>query len=202
MAMPVALEVSLVLARELIRALAAPLHALAFLPTRDACLAASTEALDRSAAGMDDDAARARFVAARSGRCRKIFVSCGETSGETHLLHLIAAIRDGCAAERRRAPEMLGFGGSRLAEAGVDSRFPLAEHAVMGLGGVLRSIPLIVRAFATFLRLLRDDQPDLVVLVDYPGLHLVFAEAARRRGVPVVHYVAPQYWAWGPWRMR
>lgn len=202
MAMPVALEVSLVLARELIRALAAPLHALAFLPTRDACLAASTEALDRSAAGMDDDAARARFVAARSGRCRKIFVSCGETSGETHLLHLIAAIRNGCAAEGRRAPEMLGFGGSRLAEAGVDSRFPLAEHAVMGLGGVLRSIPLIVRAFATFLRLLRDDQPDLVVLVDYPGLHLVFAEAARRRGVPVVHYVAPQYWAWGPWRMR
>lgn len=202
MAMPVAIEVSLVLVRELIRALAAPLHALAFLPTRDACLAASTEALDRSAAGLDDDAARARFHATHAGRCRKVFVSCGETSGETHLLHLIDAIRTGCADEGRRAPEMLGFGGARLAGAGVDSRFPLAEHAVMGLGGVLRSIPLIVRAFATFLRILRDERPDLVVLVDYPGLHLVFAEAARRRGVPVVHYVAPQYWAWGPWRMR
>ncbi len=56
--------------------------------------------------------------------------------------------------------------------------------------------------FATYLRALRDDRPELVVLVDYPGLHLVMAEAARRRGIPVLHYVAPQYWAWGPWRMR
>ncbi|MCK5945542.1 MAG: hypothetical protein KAI24_26365, partial [Planctomycetes bacterium] len=53
-----------------------------------------------------------------------------------------------------------------------------------------------------FLRLLRDDPPDLVVLVDYPGLHLVMAKACKRRGVPVLHYIAPQYWAWGPWRMR
>jgi lipid-A-disaccharide synthase len=67
---------------------------------------------------------------------------------------------------------------------------------------VLRQLPLILRAFASFLRLLRDDPPDLVVLVDYPGLHVVMAKAAKRRKVPVLHYVAPQYWAWGPWRMR
>jgi len=203
MALPPAIEVSVVLARELLRATAAPLHALAFLPRRERYLADSTTALDRSAAaGTADDAARQRFVSAHAGSCRKVFVSCGETSGETHLLHLIAAIRSGCAAEGRAVPELIGFGGARLANAGVDSRFPLAEHAVMGLGGVLRSIPLILRAFATFLRILRDDRPDLIVLVDYPGLHLVLAEAARRRGIPVVHYVAPQYWAWGPWRMR
>ena len=35
----------------------------------------------------------------------------------------------------------------------------------------------------------------IVILIDYPGLHLVMAEAARRFGVPVLHYVAPQYWA-------
>ena len=50
--------------------------------------------------------------------------------------------------------------------------------------------------------MLRDDPPDLVVLVDYPGLHLVMAKAAKRRNIPVLHYIAPQYWAWGPWRMR
>ncbi|MBM4063397.1 MAG: lipid-A-disaccharide synthase, partial [Planctomycetes bacterium] len=63
-------------------------------------------------------------------------------------------------------------------------------------------LPLLLRAFAAYLRLLRDDPPDLVVLVDYPGLHVVMAKAARRSGIPVLHYVAPQYWAWGPWRMR
>jgi lipid-A-disaccharide synthase len=67
---------------------------------------------------------------------------------------------------------------------------------------VLRTLPLILRAFTRYLRLLRDDPPDLVVLVDYPGLHLVMAKAAHRRRIPVLHYVAPQYWAWGPWRMR
>jgi lipid-A-disaccharide synthase len=202
MVVPPGLEVATVLVRELFRALAAPLHALAFMPRRSSFLAASTAALDRAAAADEDHSAHARFVAAHAGRCRKVFVSCGEASGETHLLHLIDAIRSGCDAEGHAVPTLIGFGGSRLREAGVDSRFPLAEHAVMGLGGVLRSIPLIVRAFATFLRVLRDDRPDVVVLVDYPGLHLVFAEAARRRGIPVIHYVAPQYWAWGPWRMR
>jgi lipid-A-disaccharide synthase len=72
----------------------------------------------------------------------------------------------------------------------------------MGVVGVLKQLPLILRAFASYLRLLRDDPPDLIVLVDYPGLHVVMAKAARRRGIPVLHYVAPQYWAWGPWRMR
>jgi lipid-A-disaccharide synthase len=72
----------------------------------------------------------------------------------------------------------------------------------MGFTGVLRQLPLLLRAFTSYLRLLRDDPPDLVVLVDYPGLHVVMAKAAKRRKVPVLHYVAPQYWAWGPWRMR
>jgi lipid-A-disaccharide synthase len=72
----------------------------------------------------------------------------------------------------------------------------------MGFLGVLRQLPLILRAHATFLRLLRDDPPDLAVLVDFPGLHVVMAKACRRAGVPVLHFVAPQYWAWGPWRMR
>ena len=94
------------------------------------------------------------------------------------------------------------FGGSALAAAGANVRFGLSEHAVMGVVGVLKQLPLILRAYADFVRLLRDDPPDLVVLVDYPGLHLVMAKACRRRSVPVLHYIAPQYWAWGPWRMR
>jgi len=94
------------------------------------------------------------------------------------------------------------FGGPLLAKAGADVRYPLSEHAVMGVIGVLKQLPFVVRAFASFLRMLRDDPPDLVVLVDYPGLHLVMAKACKRARVPVLHYVAPQYWAWGPWRMR
>jgi lipid-A-disaccharide synthase len=202
MALGIGLEVTRTLLREIGRALAAPLHALWFLPIRDRHVARARAALEAAAAAGNSDASRAAFVAARAGSCRTVFVSAGETSGETHLLHLLDAVRAGCAADGRQVPRLLGFGGARLARGGVELRFPLAEHAVMGIGGVLAAIPLILRAYATFLRSLRDERPDLLVLVDYPGLHLVMAEAARRRGIPVVHYVAPQYWAWGPWRLR
>jgi lipid-A-disaccharide synthase len=122
-----------------------------------------------------------------------VFVSAGEASGEAHAARLVRALP---------GVRWSAFGGPALAAAGATVRVPLAETAVMGVRGVLAHLPLILRAFADYLRLLRDDRPDLVVLVDYPGLHVVMAKAAKKLRVPVLHYVAPQYWAWGPWRMR
>ena len=72
----------------------------------------------------------------------------------------------------------------------------------MGLSGVARAFPFIVRALARFVRMLRADPPDLVVLVDYPGLHVVMGHLARLHGVKVMHYIAPQYWGWAPWRLK
>jgi len=194
----IALRVTLVLLRELLRALAVPLRLLAYLPMRHRWRRVAREVLDQAAHEPPADAAIAlrEFLAtARPPRGDRphLFVSAGETSGEMHAAALVAAL-PGVRAS--------AFGGASLAAAGATVRFPLSEHAVMGVRGALRELPRILRAFAAFLRLLRDDPPDLVVLVDYPGLHVVMAKACRRAHVPVLHYVAPQYWAWGPWRMR
>ncbi|MBK8976582.1 MAG: lipid-A-disaccharide synthase [Planctomycetes bacterium] len=200
---PVPLLVGWTVLVELARALTTPLRLLAFLPRRRHWLASTRAALEDASPPTADDAL-ARFLAGRrppAGRPAHVLLSCGEMSGETCALHLVDAVRSGCRAAGLRAPRFTAFGGHRLAEAGVALRHPLAEHAIFGIRGVFAALPFICRAFATFLRALRDDPPDLVVLIDYPGLHLVFATAARRRGVPVVHYVAPQYWAWGPWRL-
>ncbi|MBL8756643.1 MAG: lipid-A-disaccharide synthase [Planctomycetes bacterium] len=195
------LHVALVLVRELVRAAAAPLRVLLYLPFRHHWRRVAREVLDGVAHGdgSDDDPARslATFLAQRRPRRPgrpHVFVSAGEASGEAHAARLVQALGPGV--------RVTAFGGAPLAAAGADVRFQLSEHAVMGVVGVLKQLPLILRAFATFLRQLRDDPPDLVVLVDYPGLHVVMAKAARRAHVPVLHYVAPQYWAWGPWRMR
>lgn len=196
------LEVSLTLLREVLRALTTPVRLLLYLPARRRWRRAAQEVLDGVAheAPADPRQALAGFFARRAAHTAAsphLFLSAGEASGEGHAVRLLRELHGRGAPLRCTA-----FGGPPLQAAGADVRAMLSEHAVMGVVGVLRQLPLIVRAFATYLRLLRDDPPDLVVLVDYPGLHVVMAKAARRRKIPVLHYVAPQYWAWGPWRMR
>ncbi|MDA1017457.1 MAG: lipid-A-disaccharide synthase, partial [Planctomycetota bacterium] len=51
-------------------------------------------------------------------------------------------------------------------------------------------------------RLLSQDKPDAVVLVDFPGFNWWIAKAAKRNGIPVYYYMPPQLWAWAPWRIR
>lgn len=200
-ALAVGCELALTLARELVRALASPLRMLCYLPFRRYWRTEAERALAASQpgdAGADVEQVISRLRAAatrRRGAHPHVFVSAGEASGEGHAARLVQAL----AQEGIR---FSCFGGPSMATAGATLLYPLSQHAVMGLVGVLRHLPLILRAHARFLRLLRCDPPDLVVLVDYPGLHLVMAKAARRHGVPVLHYIAPQYWAWGPWRMR
>ncbi|MFT6081680.1 MAG: lipid-A-disaccharide synthase [Planctomycetota bacterium] len=192
------LTVVATLLRELVRAFSSPFRLLAYLPFRHKWRQRATEALEAAAkqAGCDDEAL-AQFYACRRprrGEQPHLFVSAGEASGELHAARLVKALPDDL--------RVTAFGGSQLTAAGANVTFGLSEHAVMGVVGVLQQLPLILRAFAAYLRMLRNDPPDLIVLVDYPGLHLVMAKAAKRRKIPVLHYIAPQYWAWGPWRMR
>ncbi len=196
------LEVSLTLLRELLRALTTPVRLLLYLPARKKWRRLAQQVLDgvADAAPEDPRPALAQFFAKRRphrGAVPHLFLSAGEASGEGHAVRLLQTLQATHAQLRCTA-----FGGHPLQAAGADVRALLSEHAVMGVIGVLRQLPLILRAFAAYLRLLRDDPPDLIVLVDYPGLHVVMAKAAKRRKIPVLHYVAPQYWAWGPWRMR
>ena len=195
----IALQVALVLLRELLRALLVPLRLCGYLPFRHRWRRMARTVLTEAAAHpaqQPGDELAAFFAQQRPRRGARphLFVSAGEASGESHAAKLVRALPS--------SVRTTAFGGQALAEAGAEVRFQLSEHAVMGVVGVLKQLPLILRAFAAYLRLLRDDPPDLVVLVDYPGLHVVMAKAAKRAGVPVLHYVAPQYWAWGPWRMR
>jgi len=193
------LAVAVTLLREILRTLGVPLRVLLYLPRRRYWRARAREVLAEVAASADagQPADFARFFAKARPRSRRphVFISAGEASGETHAAALVHALRG-------QDIRFTCFGGHVLQREGAELLFPLSEHAAMGVSAVLRTLPDILRAYARWLRLLRSDPPDLVVLVDYPGLHVVMAKAARRAHVPVLHYVAPQYWGWGPWRMR
>ncbi len=127
----------------------------------------------------------------------RIFFSVGEPSGDQHAAHLIDELR-----QRQPDFQAVGYGGPAMRAAGCALRFELTTMAVMGF---LRVIPLLgqfIRLARAAGREFRDNPPDAVVLVDFPGFNWWIARSASRAGVPVFYYMPPQLWAWAPWRIR
>ena len=128
---------------------------------------------------------------------REVVLSCGDASGEEHALRLLRILR-----ARHPGVRVRGFGGARLAAEGMEMWEPLADLNVMGFRDVAAQLPLFFRCVHRFAAEVRQRPPDAVLLVDYPGLNRVLLRIAARRALPVVDYVAPQLWAWAPWRVR
>jgi lipid-A-disaccharide synthase len=127
----------------------------------------------------------------------KIFLSTAEASGDLQASALVRALR-----ERIADVEVVGLGGERLEAAGLRPVVPQSELAIGGLVEILSSAPRILKAYAALRRALRASRPDVCVLVDSPDLNLPLAAVARRLGVPVLYYIAPQVWAWRTGRVR
>jgi lipid-A-disaccharide synthase len=126
-----------------------------------------------------------------------VYVIAGEDSGDLHAANLVRGI-----LERAPDVEVRGMGGPRMAEAGCRLDYDLVRMNVMGVLPVLRAVGTFFGLFRDLLRRLETDPPDVLVPVDYPGFNLRAARLARRCGVAVVYYIAPQVWAWAPWRIR
>lgn len=127
----------------------------------------------------------------------RIFISAGEPSGDLHGANLIQALR-----ERVPEAEFVGYGGPKMREAGSALLYPLVNLAVMWFLNVFLNIITFIRLILRADRYFRDERPDAVILIDYPGLHWWIASRARARGVPVFYYVPPQLWAWAGWRVK
>ena len=110
----------------------------------------------------------------------KILLLAGEESGVLYAERL---------AERLRAAgaDVRGYG---------DYGFRTADLAVMGFWPVLRRIFYFLGVARTLKRAIREWRPDAVVTVDYPGLNLKLAAYAKGQGIPAIHIVCPQVWAW------
>lgn len=127
----------------------------------------------------------------------RIFLSAGEPSGDLHGARVAEALR-----RRWPAVELYGLGGDRLAAAGVQLLAHVDQLAVMGFVEVLRHLPFFFRLMRRVQDEMRRRRPDLVIPIDYPGFNLRLARHARRVGVPVLYYIAPQVWAWHRSRMQ
>lgn len=127
----------------------------------------------------------------------RILVTAGEPSGDLHGARVITALR-------RAWPEaeIEAVGGPRMAAAGAALRRSIEGLSAIGLFEILSKIPSHLRLERQLIRDFRHGRYDLVIPIDYPGFHVRVARAAKRAGVPVLWYIAPQFWAWWPARAR
>lgn len=127
-----------------------------------------------------------------------VFLVAGEPSGDALGAKLMRALR----AQTNGAIRFAGVGGERMAAEGLRSLFPLQDIAVMGITEIVPQIPRIFRRLRMVTAAIRSERPAAVVTIDAPAFCLRVARATRPLGIPVVHYVAPQLWAWRPRRVK
>lgn len=184
------------LARAALDLLALPGRTAAYLVARDEERAEFARALRTSA--VPDPVPM--FELPRQ-RALSIFVSCAEASGEIHAINAVREVRAELSRRGGPLPRVSGLGGVRLAAEGVDLVDDVVRDARMGFGGVVSALPRYLDLLRRSVSRLEIDPPDVLLLVDSPALHVPLGRMARALGIPVVHFVTPQYWGWAPWRV-
>ncbi len=123
------------------------------------------------------------------------FLSAAEHSGDALGAGLIAALRAEYPDARFR-----GIGGSKMAAAGCELLADPTRHSAMLLGALSQVgywLKLLRRVEAD----MRYHKPAVVIPIDSPPISIRVSRLAHRQGIPVCYYVAPQLWAWAPWRV-
>jgi len=127
----------------------------------------------------------------------EVLVLAGEVSGDIHGAGLIREIKF-------RKPQMtfFGIGGDRMVDAGLEAIYHVKDMSFLGFFEVIKHLPFIRKVFNHLIKLLDTRKPQLVILIDYPGLNLRFAKKAKKQGFRVIYYISPQVWAWGKKRIK
>jgi lipid-A-disaccharide synthase len=128
---------------------------------------------------------------------KKIFISAGEASGDLHGSNLVKEIK-----ALYPDVEFFGIGGERMKQAGVKIFFDLSSLAYMGLWEVFKHLFRFRNIFNFLINEIKNQKPDLAVLIDYPSFNLRLAKQIHRLDIPVVYYISPQIWAWGKKRIE
>jgi lipid-A-disaccharide synthase len=122
----------------------------------------------------------------------KVMLVAGEASGDLHGSHLAQEI-----LRQRPHTRLFGMGGNLMKEAGVRLLFNPTSISSIGFIEGLLSAQVLRRVLLRFGEIVERQQPDVVVLIDFPGFNMRFAEILKRKGIPCVYYLSPSAWAWG-----
>ena len=128
---------------------------------------------------------------------KKIMLVAGEASGDQRGAEIATALFN-----QDPSLKLFGIGGEHMRAAGVNTHIDVKQLSVMGLFEPLKHLPRLLKIFAQMKQLIREQQPDLLLLIDNPGFNLRLAKFAKQQKVPVLFYISPQVWAWRQHRVK
>jgi lipid-A-disaccharide synthase len=128
---------------------------------------------------------------------QKVMIIAGEASGDLHGARLVQAM-----LQQSPGLSFYGMGSREMAAAGVEILFEASRIAVVGLVEVLTHFPDILTALKILRKRIREDPPDLLVLIDFPDFNLLLARYAKKYRIPIFYYISPQVWAWRAGRVK
>jgi lipid-A-disaccharide synthase len=137
---------------------------------------------------------------APAARPLRVFVVVGEHSGDQLGFKLMRALRE--ATDGQVA--FSGVGGEAMQAEGLQSLFPLADIAVMGIVPVIAKLPILLARIKQTTQAAIAASPDALVIIDSPDFTHRVARRVRRAlpNLPIIDYVSPSVWAWRPGRAR
>lgn len=123
---------------------------------------------------------------------KKILISAGEASGDFYGAELAKEIK-----KQDKKALLLGFGGGKMRAAGVDVRIDRVKHAVVGFWEAAKIMHIHLSQYFCAIKTIKQEKPDVLVVIDSPGFHLPLIKDARAAGVrKIIYFSTPQVWVW------
>lgn len=121
----------------------------------------------------------------------------GEVSGDLLGARLLSALRPALPQA-----QLYGIGGPKMAEYGFESGWPMEKMMVRGLFEIIPRYRELKRIQSALRDRIIAERPAVMIGVDYPGFNLGLEEQVRAAGIPTMHFIGPQIWAWRGWRIK
>ena len=127
----------------------------------------------------------------KPNQVKRIMLVVGEASGDLYGAQLVNHLY-----KQDPSLDIYGVAGENLKREGIRVLFDVARLAGMGLAELVGNLKSLWNAYWLLRRSLRDQRPDLLILIDFPEFNLRLARLAHRWEIPVLYYISPQVWAW------
>ncbi len=128
---------------------------------------------------------------------KRVMLVVGEASGDLHGAHLVKSLY-----QRDPTLEIFGVAGEGLRRERIKVILDVARLTGMGFAELAGSLRNLWECYRLLRRVLREEKPDLLILIDFPEFNLRLARLAKELLIPVLYYISPQVWAWRQRRIQ